>query len=160
MLEHHQSHTDNYRFRCSICNKGFTRQSYFRDHKCPSAGNGTGTKGATGNAEAEEGEEAQMLENDVEDNERRITFTRNVESPGSAGDDREDDDNSNDSRKLMQTSGEEGEEERTDRSCQASLSITATRGQTDRAEDRMEHGGEVLEQRQGDDANCLRPPCL
>lgn len=37
MLEHQRSHTDNYRFRCATCNKGFTRQKYYRDHKCPVA---------------------------------------------------------------------------------------------------------------------------
>lgn len=61
MVEHQQSHTDNYRFRCSACNKGFTRQSYYRDHKCPTIGDGTGAAGQTGEVEEDEEEEEEAM---------------------------------------------------------------------------------------------------
>lgn len=57
---------------------------------------------------------------------------------------------------------EEGQGRRVDEGCQAAMSITSIEGQTERGEedDRMEHGGEALEQIQSNDQNCLQQPCL
>ncbi|XP_068189192.1 zinc finger protein 341 isoform X2 [Antennarius striatus] len=179
MLEHQQSHTDNYRFRCSSCNKGFTRQSYYRDHKCSSAGNGVGTEEGTADAEGDEGDEVEgaaiVEQNHGGDKERRSRFIRNVKTPGPGGEDRQEGNNMDNSQKLMHTNGEEEEEDedndddegdeeedgRTDEGCQPALSIAAIGGQTEGAEgDRMEHGGETVEQIQASEPNCLQPPCL
>ncbi|TNN52569.1 Zinc finger protein 341 [Liparis tanakae] len=71
---HLPTHGVGGRFKCQICKKafktehylklhtrihsGFTRQSYYRDHKCPAAGNGTGTEGGAEDEEVdEEGDE-------------------------------------------------------------------------------------------------------
>lgn len=119
MLEHQQSHTDNYRFRCSTCNKGFTRQSYYRDHRCPAAGNGAEAKGAMGEAEGETTAEEQEEEHD-----RRSGSNR----PQT---DEEDDC----SQRVQHQQQDEEEEEATDEGCQA---ITAIKGQIEREE---EHHG-------------------
>lgn len=171
MLEHQQSHTDNYRFRCSTCNKGFTRQSYYRDHKCPAAGNGTGTEGGTGEAEGDEVVGAPLAEEkDGEDDGRRRRFARKATRPGTGGDNGEKDNSSNSSQEQVETHGEEEEEEeedegesrRTDEGCQAAMSISTIEGQMERQEedDGMEHGGQALEQIQSNDQNCLQQPCL
>lgn len=168
MLEHQQSHTDNYRFRCSTCNKGFTRQSYYRDHKCPAAGNGTGADGGTGEAEGDEVVGAPMAEEkDGEDDGRRRRFARKAKRTGAGGDDGEKDDSSNGSQEEVETHEEEEDEEegeggRTDEGCQAAMSITTIEGQTERDEEDngMEHGGEALEQIQSNEQNCLQQPCL
>ncbi len=167
MLEHQQSHTDNYRFRCSTCNKGFTRQSYYRDHKCPAVVNGTGTKGGTGETEGDEVAGVSMAEeNDEEDDGRRSRFMRRAKRPGIGGD-REKDDSSKGSQEQVEAHRveevvEEEGEGRTDEGCQAAISITTLEGHTEREEedDGMKHGGEALEHIQSNDQNCLQQPCL
>lgn len=166
MLEHQQSHTDNYRFRCSTCNKGFTRQSYYRDHKCPAAGDGTGTAEETAEAAADEVRGVPMAEEEEEGEAdgTRGRFARKVKKSGTKGDDSEKNDSSNGTPDQVETHREEEERERrrTDEGCQAAMSITVIEGQMDREEeaDRMEHGCKALEQIQGNDQNCLQPPCL
>lgn len=168
MLEHQQSHTDNYRFRCSTCNKGFTRQSYYRDHKCPAAGNRTGTEGGTGEAEGDKGRGVLMAEEkDREDGWGRRRLMRKVKRAGTGRDDREEDDSSNCSHEQVDTheeeEEEEGGEERTDEGSQAAMSI-ASEGQAEREDEEEDggvgHGSEALEQIQSHDQNCLQQPCL
>ena len=76
MVEHQQSHTDNYRFRCSACNKGFTRHNYYRDHKCPAAGTGAdggekrgSRKRLRGGPHSDESTDVNQDEEDEEDDE-------------------------------------------------------------------------------------------
>lgn len=92
MLEHQRSHTNNYRFRCATCKKGFTRQKYYRDHKCPMAGaavekdraekrvtrQGHGTEGNEG-SKVEEVDEKEGDEED--DEEERIEDPQVVSCP-------------------------------------------------------------------------------
>lgn len=145
MLEHQQSHTDNYRFRCSTCNKGFTRRSYYRDHKCLAAGNGSAGEGT---AAEEDGAEELAEENGDDDDDGR-SFTGGVKRAGTSRDDGTEDDGSKDGDELKD--GEEGEGRRMD--CE-------TQGQMQRGEeDRTEHGAETLAQIHGG-MNCLQQPCL
>lgn len=170
MLEHQQSHTDNYRFRCSTCNKGFTRQSYYRDHKCPAAGNRTGTEGRRGEAEGDNGVGVLLAEEkDGEDDGRRSRFMRQVKRPGTGGGDREEDNSSNCSHEQVETheeeeEEEEGEERRTDEGSQVAMSVATVEGQVEREDEEedggVEHGSEALEQIQNYDQNCLQQPCL
>lgn len=131
MVEHQQSHTDNYRFRCSTCNKGFTRQSYYRDHKCPTVGDGTGATGLTGEVEENEVIGAPTREDkDGEDDGARSGLIRTVKGLGTDGEDREKD------KSMTSISGQVGlhrnvaeeqegaEDGSTDEGCQATLSIT------------------------------------
>ncbi|XP_034447620.1 zinc finger protein 341 isoform X2 [Hippoglossus hippoglossus] len=186
MLEHQQSHTDNYRFRCSTCNKGFTRHSYYRDHKCPAAGNGTGSEGGAGEAEGGElGGASMEEEKDEEDDGRCSGFLTDVERPGDAGGDEDDEDEDEDDDEEEEEDGslkdsdeqverhdeeeedeeeEEDDEERTDEGCQAAMSLTTIEAQTEREEeeddDGMEHGSVALEQIQSNGQNGLQQPCL
>lgn len=153
MLEHQQSHTDNYRFRCSSCNKGFTRQSYYRDHKCLAAGDRTEAAGQT--AEEDEVVGVLMAEEDGEEHCRRGRFTRKVKE-SVTGDDREDES----SKRTHREEEEQEEGRRTDEGCQAAMSINTIEGQTDRKEvDEMGPGFEALEQIETNNQNCLQPPC-
>lgn len=137
MVEHQQSHTDNYRFRCSTCNKGFTRQSYYRDHKCPTVRDRTGAAGQTG--EVEEEEDRDILaptreEKNGKDDGTRRGLTRIVKRLGTDGKDGEKDESAARISDQMGLCGNEQEEEcedgrRTDEGCQAALSIARAEGQ-------------------------------
>lgn len=145
MLEHQQSHTDNYRFRCSTCNKGFTRQSYYRDHKCPAAGNGTEAKGGAGEEEGDEAAGEPTAEEQEGEHDRRRTSQR----PQTAADDAEE----------GRQQDEEEEEEGTDEGCHTA--IATIKGQIDEEEEhgREDDDGEVL-QIQSKDRNSLQQSCL
>lgn len=136
MVEHQQSHTDNYRFRCSTCNKGFSRQSYYRDHKCPSVGDRTGAAGQSGEVEEEEDEDVITLtgeEKNGEDDGTRRGLTRTVKRMGCNGKDGEKNktarDISDQMELLRDKQVEEGEDRRTDEGRQAALSIARAEGQ-------------------------------
>lgn len=146
MLEHQQSHTDNYRFRCSACNKGFTRHSYYRDHRCPAAANGTQAKGGAGEAEGDGAAGETAAEEQEEEHDRR----RRSNGLQTDGDDEEE-------GHCLQEVQQQGEEEGSDEGCQAA--ITAIEGQIEGEE---EHHGvgdddedETLVQIQSKDQNCL-----
>lgn len=162
MLEHQQSHTDNYRFRCSTCNKGFSRQSYYRDHKCPAAGNRAEGDDRAADSEGDMVKEVTMAEEkDGEGYRRRRRFTRQVKRPATCGDEGEEDDRSKDNRERKES--QEGEDRRTEGGCQTALSITTNKGQRQTEEEqeyRVEHGGEALEKIQSNERNCLPRPCL
>lgn len=150
MLEHQQSHTDNYRFRCSSCNKGFTRQSYYRDHKCPTARSGQGTEDETGEAEEEEEVVSDSPEKNRQENGSGNLFTS---SP------RDGEDSLNESEEQMDVRQEENRERSgDDENCQAALSIAV------REEQERDEGEEVdqsdLEHIQRSEQNCLQQPCL
>lgn len=137
MVEHQQSHTDNYRFRCSTCNKGFTRQSYYRDHKCPTVGDGTGAAGQTDEVEEDEAIGAPTREEkDGEDDGTRSGLVRTAEGLGTDGEDGEKDETATSISGQVGLHGdvedeqeEEAEDGRTDEGCQAALSIARAEGQ-------------------------------
>lgn len=133
MVEHQQSHTDNYRFRCSTCNKGFTRQSYYRDHKCPTVGDGTGAAGQTDEVEEDEAIGAPTgEEKDGEDDGTRSGLVRTAEGLGTDGE--KDETATSISGQVglhrdVEDEQEEAEDGRTDEGCQAALSIARAEGQ-------------------------------
>lgn len=136
MVEHQQSHTDDYRFRCSTCNKGFSRQSYYRDHKCPTVGDRTVAAGQTGEVEEEEDEDILTPTGEGkngEDDGTRRGLTRTVKRLGSNGEDRDKDEAPGDIGDQMglhrDEQDEEGEDRRTDEGTQAALSIARAGGQ-------------------------------
>lgn len=154
MLEHQQSHTDNYRFRCSSCNKGFTRQSYYRDHKCPAAGSGQGTED-----EAEEEEEVALdsQEKNGRENGSGNQFTRSA---------REGEDCSNGSEEQMDARLENGDRGGDDENCQAALSIVVREEQERDEDEEVDQSNQSLEHIQRSEhirrseQNCLQQPCL
>lgn len=103
-------------------------------------------------------------EKDGEDEGRRGRLARKVKRSGADRDAREENESSESTQEQLETHREEEEEEgrRTDEGCQATMSITTIEGQTDRDEeaDGMEHSCKAMEQIQGNDRNCLQPPCL
>lgn len=132
MVEHQQSHTDDYRFRCSTCNKGFSRQSYYRDHKCPTAGDRTGAAGQTGEEEEEDEDMLTLTgeeKNGGDDGTRRGTVKR----LGCNGEDGDKDETAGDIGGQMglhrDKQEEEGDDRRTDEGRQAALSIARAEGQ-------------------------------
>lgn len=133
MVEHQQSHTDDYRFRCSICNKGFSRQSYYRDHKCPTVGDRTGAAGQTGEVEEEEDEDVLTLTGkgkNGEDDGTRRGLKRTVKRLGCNGEKNETAGDISDQMGLHRDKQEEeGEDQRTDEGRQAALSIAIAEGQ-------------------------------
>lgn len=133
MVEHQQSHTDNYRFRCSTCNKGFTRQSYYRDHKCPTVQDGTGAAEQTGEAEEDEVIGAPTREEkDGEDDGTRSGLIRTVKGLGTDGEKGETA-TSISGQVGLHRDGEDEQEEAedgsTDEGCRAALSIARAEGQ-------------------------------
>lgn len=187
MLEHQQSHTDNYRFRCSTCNKGFTRQSYYRDHKCPAAGSGTAGEGGAAESEGDEATGMPVAaEKDGEDGGRRSGFLRTESMAG--GDDGANGGGSKDghesAQRREQEEEEEEEERRNDEGCRAAMTISGIEGQEEEEEededeeedddddddedeeeeeeevDRVEHGAMALDQIQSNDQHCLQQQCL
>lgn len=158
MLEHQQSHTDNYRFRCSICNKGFTRQSYYRDHKCPTVGDRTG---AEENEEADEAAGASAVEEqEGERNGRRSRFTRISKRLQTDGEEAEEEDGSDGDQETAET--QPGDEKGTDGCHHAAMATTE--GQAERGAE--EHGGmetsDELQTQTGTNAHnsSQRQPCL
>lgn len=133
MVEHQQSHTDNYRFRCSTCNKGFTRQSYYRDHKCPTVMDGTGDAGQTGEVEEDEVLGAPTREEkDGEDDGTSTGLMRTVNGLGTIGEKDETTTSISSQvglRRGVEDEEEEAEDGRTDEGCQAVLSIARADGQ-------------------------------
>lgn len=136
MVEHQQSHTDDYRFRCSTCNKGFSRQSYYRDHKCPTVGDRAGAARQTGEVEEEEDEDVLTLteeEKNGEDDGTRRGLTRTVKRLGCNGEDGEKNKTAGDISDQMglhrDKQEEEGKDQRTDEGRQAALSIGRAEGQ-------------------------------
>lgn len=131
MVEHQQSHTDNYRFRCPTCNKGFTRQSYYRDHKCPTVADGTGDAGQTGEVEEDEVIGAPTREEkDGNDDGKSSGFMRTVKGLGTDGE-KDQTTTSISSRVGLHRDiedEEEAEDGRTDEGCQAALSIDRAEG--------------------------------
>lgn len=158
MLEHQQSHTDNYRFRCTTCNKGFTRQSYYRDHKCPAAGNGMRIEAGTGEMEGDEGMGVLMSEEkDGEEGGGRRRLLRKAKKPGYGRDDREEAERSNCSHAQVDTHEEDGEE-RTDEESQDAMAVNPIGGQAER--EGAEGGGIAMDKIQNNNPNCLQQPCL
>ena len=162
MLEHQQSHTDNYRFRCSTCNKGFTRQSYYRDHKCPAAGNETGAEGGTEEAEGDEDAgEPVAEEKDGEDDGRGSRITRKSKRARTGGDDTEEEDCSEDSQHRVDTRREEeGVERRSDEGCRAAIVNAEEQMEREEDHDGVDNGGDALAQIQSNDQIGLQQPCL
>lgn len=125
MVEHQQSHTDNYRFRCPTCNKGFTRQSYYRDHKCPTVADGTGDAGQPGGAQEDEVVGAPSREEEDGKDDGRSGFTRTA---GGLGTDGEEDQTTGISGRVGPHGDEEDEDGRADEGCRAALSIARAEG--------------------------------
>lgn len=127
MLEHQQSHTDNYRFRCSVCNKGFTRQSYFRDHKCPAAGNGAVAAGETEEDELAGLSMAEEADGQGDGEKEGLDGSREVQL------------------QLEAAAAEEGEP---NNSCAAAIIIIERQmDREEEEEERLDEGGEVLARR-------------
>lgn len=128
MLEHQQSHTDNYRFRCSVCNKGFTRQSYFRDHKCPAAGNGAVAAGET---EEDELAGLSMAE----------------EADGQGDGEKEGLDGSREVQLQLEAAAAAAEGEPNNSCAAAIIIIERQMDREEEEEERLDEGGEVLARR-------------